>query len=481
MRIWFIILFGVLVAASGCKSSVSLTTKDANHIVALKGDGYTYPVKITDDLGNRIKTGSDYEATKDYTQNIVDNFRASGKDTMLIFIHGGLNNINVSINRAIGKPGKRGSRLIDSVYAQTDYYPVFLNWESGLGKTLGNQIFRIRRGVDTPWVGALSSPFYIARNLVVMMAKAPYTLGKDVVISTLNNSVASQDQVDIYDNTFISGNDSGHIYLGSSPDHRFFKNTYRNATYVVPGLVSKAVFIPIVDQFGKVAWDNMLRRTQIVFDAPLPFHDFKGLPKSTLYNEQRQGGFNIFINQLKNTLSENSAGEEKTIILVGHSMGAIVISELLKRHPDLPVSDIVFMAAASTINDFNDSIVPYLQKHEETKFYNLTLHPIAERRENFFYDVSPRGSLLEWIDKYYADAKTFNDLTLGKWNNAIKAFKDFPKEIRDQVYLKGFGIADPQCIDPSINGSYGCPTEHGNFSEMPFWNRKFWIIPNTKD
>ncbi len=466
-----------LYLGTACTTTVKLSEADTKHIVALKKDGYTYDIDIID--GEDSVLGSGYEATKNYTQGIVDSYAESDIDTMLIFIHGGLNDINTSIGRAVGSDST--ARLIDKIMLETDYYPVFLNWESGGFKTTWHQVTRVRRGVESGTVASIfSTLIYLPTQLAIMAVKAPYVAAKDAYLGIFHNNVPKNSEVRRLNESFADPevNNTGHIYLGYSKKHYFPENTYRNATYIVPG-PAKIITGPIISQFGKIAWDNMLRRTQIVFDAPLSHHRYTKLPESSQYYEERRGGFNIFIHQLKEHFRKDGEASSKRIILVGHSMGTIVIAELLKRHPDLPIDDIVFMASAATINDFNESVVPFLQTHRSTSFYNLTLHPIAERRENVFYDLTPRGSLLEWIDRYFNEPKTFNDLTVGKWINAVSAFKDLPQDVRAQVFLKGFGTEESNCLPLKFRSEYQCPTEHGNFSLLPFWDRILWQIPKT--
>ena len=70
------------------------------------------------------------------------------------------------------------------------------------------------------------------------------------------------------------------------------------------------------------------------------------------------------------------------------------------------------MGAACSVNDFESAVIRYLRNNDETNFYNLTLHPIAEQNEKN-YDVLPRGSLLVWIDTFATKPSRLADLRLG--------------------------------------------------------------------
>ena len=47
---------------------------------------------------------------------------------------------------------------------------------------------------------------------------------------------------------------------------------------------------------------------------------------------------------------------------VGHSMGTMVLNELFRVAPDIRAERITYMAAACSIRDFQESLVPYLRR-----------------------------------------------------------------------------------------------------------------------
>ena len=166
-------------------------------------------------------------------------------------------------------------------------------------------------------------------------------------------------------------------------------------------------------------------------------------------------------------------------------MGTIVLNEWLRRDllesKHVTYSNIVYMAGACSIRDFSRSVVPYLLQHQQTQFYNLMLHPLAELRERHRgYDLPPRGSLLVWLDSFLADPQTPLDRTLGRWDNIIPATEVIPESIRGQVTLKAFALApydDPS--PPTGQSDYG-PQEHGQFRGRPYWCKEFWTSENPK-
>ena len=55
------------------------------------------------------------------------------------------------------------------------------------------------------------------------------------------------------------------------------------------------------------------------------------------------------------------------LTLVGHSMGAIVINELVQAFPDLNYRDIVFLAGAATIGHTKASLEPVLRERHPAR------------------------------------------------------------------------------------------------------------------
>ena len=69
------------------------------------------------------------------------------------------------------------------------------------------------------------------------------------------------------------------------------------------------------------------------------------------------------------------------------------------------------MAAACSIKDFQAAVIPYLHDHADTKFFNYTLHPVAENLESHGYGFGGTGSLLNQIDNFYENPVFENQRT----------------------------------------------------------------------
>jgi hypothetical protein len=223
---------------------------------------------------------------------------------------------------------------------------------------------------------------------------------------------------------------------------------------------------------------------------------------------QTTGAFAVFREELIKALSRGGPGSSRPyrVTLVGHSMGTIVLNEWLRRdvidemqreveqghgRVEVPTGpqpiqyeQIVYMAAACTVREFQRSVVPYLLQHGPrtdatdaaarvgTQFYNLTLHPVADLREVDYYDLPPRGSLLVWLDDFLTAPRTPLDRTLGRWDNIITAWRVIPEAALGQVTIKAFALAPTG--DRRESGKYYGPQAHGDFRQAPYWNPAFW-------
>lgn len=177
-------------------------------------------------------------------------------------------------------------------------------------------------------------------------------------------------------------------------------------------------------------------------------------------------------------ISEALKGAE--ITLIGHSMGAIVINELISSFPTIPYSDIVVMAAAASVRDTRATLDRYFDQNTEqsnrTRFYSLMLHPLNDTRERQYGGAVPSGSLLMWIDEMYEVPRVPNDKTFGFWPNAKSSRDFFSEDSRDRMLYRVFNRPDPLEDDPAN------PMIHGDFNndEMCFWRPAFWGVHGTE-
>jgi pimeloyl-ACP methyl ester carboxylesterase len=159
----------------------------------------------------------------------------------------------------------------------------------------------------------------------------------------------------------------------------------------------------------------------------------------------------------------------ENVTLVGHSMGAMIFNHGLRDFPDVHYNNIVYMAAACSIRDFNDTVIPYMERnsHQNTQFYGLSLHPRAEDRDRSVWEWVPRGSLLIWIDEFLGHPESFTDRTLGHFENALLASRLFPPRLQKRIHLTALSTG------PGANEL----DEHGQFSSMAFWKPELYTEP----
>src|SRR4029077_1559560 len=213
--------------------------------------------------------------------------------------------------------------------------------------------------------------------------------------------------------------------------------------------------------------------------------------------------------QAQRNLAARGSAAQPTLTVIGHSMGAIVAAELVHRFHRMPVDNLVLMAAACSINDFKNKIIPYLEEQDlraqiiarapttsdicgpvvKTHVFNLCLNDEAEHIEPNpgQLDFSQRGSLLTWIDTLYQTPESENDRTLGRWVNAVLATDDIPQDVISRISIKGFGLdrhryqgSPVYTAAPGSSKVIDEPTKHGEFSrydqgrsKMKF-NFRFW-------
>src|SRR5439155_20196527 len=166
-----------------------------------------------------------------------------------------------------------------------------------------------------------------------------------------------------------------------------------------------------------------------VFAAALHGGGFVGLQAVLKFTRRRVE----FLGEAKNIIRCSSLGVPRfvkmlagetnlEVTLVGHSMGTIILNRVV-RDSEINFANIVYMGAACSVEDFSRSVLPFMEKHPDTQFYNLTLHPVAEAGEWYPWlaDLPPRGSLLIWIDNFLSNPVTEQERTLGRWRNLFRS------------------------------------------------------------
>jgi pimeloyl-ACP methyl ester carboxylesterase len=219
----------------------------------------------------------------------------------------------------------------------------------------------------------------------------------------------------------------------------------------------------------------MEQRTRTQFRKPVEYEEKDDFPDACydFKDPQGSGALAVFMRGLRAFIKEQECKDghctkKYEITLIGHSMGAMVLDELVRTNPDMDFTNIVFMGAAVSARRVVENIVPYLERNPGTRFYNLSLHPENEDREASAAGLTPSGSLPVWIDTMYTTPESDLDKTAGRWKNMRVVRHVFPKETYEsQMRFKVFGL------DKNRH-----PQAHGDFDNFPFWQREFWWKPD---
>lgn len=466
---------------------------------------------------------NDYDTYLDAIFADLTNFCASRLEKpcrLLLFFHGGLNDHGDSICRA---------EQWQTQIRHAGYYPIFVSWDSSFPAAWWDHVAHVHQGVWTGnrWVWA--APYIAAKDEARSVAEAPIewmaelrhnlpTLRGTGETGDLNrNAVSSyRDLVSASrgaDVEFIKINDllNGETLGG---DDRKTSEKILPIVSLPLTIWTKLLGPPLVlEAAGVGAWDMMRRRTAMLFRTE---GEMRGLPAEerqaaiTTPPEPVVAGATEEIQEVEGARAEAALAyfitrfqevflpqfcQEKhrsletaapghsllkiveegdvscdgrlEVTLVGHSMGTIIVDRLLRYAPNLRVKNIVFMAGASSIDDYRDTIEPYLAKNKNyTQMYHLILHPGAEVSETHFLHLVSNGSLLVWIDNYYTDPVTQQERTVGRFLNLMPELTNTPIDIRSQVHVKVFRFGREK--------RKWNPQEHGDFSIFPFWEERFW-------
>lgn len=426
------------------------------------------------------------------------------KVKILVYFHGGLNTYMAS--------DKRMEQQLKTIEAEkTDWhYPIYVSWPSNVGGTILEHWFENREGRWTPWYksGLVSSPFIIFEDLVGTVAEFPanlyyqFTNDKDRIFS--DNRVVSSS---IWHDAFckfkrkqgaLTANNNCDQFMQQQDDFNQFEvittgglNNIKinRSVYNRTGLqsltegVRLTLLTPVRYLIGSIwngaiashSWDMMKRRARnIVY----PTGDFQERFHSKRFLVKKPAGMHLgtFFQALFKLKSDNPDLDVE-LTLVGHSMGAIAINNLLNKYQNqwqsTPVlSNIVYMAAAASIED-TLSIVPDILRNCSRKipFYNLTLNRVAEVAETYYGGLLPSGSLLISIDKYHDAPEHHLKRTFGSEINIHSSL---------QVILDAFkGIDSPIIFKAFNNENYEKPLRHADFNCLPYWKKDVWELNNT--
>lgn len=464
---------GVCLAALGGLAGCALPAAPPAHYILVhkEGDPINHDrVKLTPDefkaqFVRHILAGIDRH---------VATAPAGAPARIMIFVHGGLNtyragldwvNTLVRLEDDPPAPDTRWGRL-----RETSYYPVFVNWNSSLWSSLWDDLFIVRRGQRDPFAATVTAPFVLLSRMAEAGLSVPRTLWS--FVERERRPAGSDDDE-------------------TPPD--------KGPTYVLFAPI-RGLTVPFLDAFGTGAWDIMKRRAAFVTARGLPREAMADLePRMREIRHERQGAGRALVESLVGRLcvtkernatrlfwTADTAREESPapgdckdrrlrreveLVLVGHSMGALVVHRLLLAFPSVPFRRVVFLGAAASIDDVETAVLPYLDRHPDTEFHTVSLSMNDERHEQGPGDLWERGSLLVWIDNLFERVNAPQQLRVGRCVNLFQPAPGEPEGTRTRYANRLFFH--------KLTGRTEDPRRHGDFDEAAKLPRILAMVDGT--
>jgi pimeloyl-ACP methyl ester carboxylesterase len=441
---------------------------------------------------------------------------------VVVFVHGGLNSYSASKRRLKRMLSDENRMLAEG------YYPLLIVWNSDFVSSYFEHLLYIRQGEVWTTMGKVTAPFMFAVDVARGLARLPLTLGGrwlndwrtiDPPGSKRSKTAAWEDmeaRLEDWQKRAYPEAAGNRLIRKPEPEREArsdAERAFRFACYILTQPTKIAV-LPLADGLAGEAWDNMIRRTRTMFEPPETYDFPVDYRKAFLTNQDpaqlqakvdqwmaprepvirarstRQARLKVapdgsmydFARQLSFWSTNQVFPKDLKWQFVGHSMGTMVLNELFRVAPDIRAKRVTYMAAACSIRDFQESIVPYLRRQalihsNAIPFYNLSLHRIRERDNSMDkVDIIPRGTLLNYIDDIFSKPATITDRTLGSWENIIRALPDLPRDLRPQIHNVCFDIL-PWTFS---SGSTNQPQNHSSFTvDFAFWKEEFVRGPHS--
>ena len=109
----------------------------------------------------------------------------------------------------------------------------------------------------------------------------------------------------------------------------------------------------------------MERRVSMMFHTEREFTERRG-------SAAPRGALREFLDGLRKRLGDGTGWK---VTLAGHSMGALVMNQMLREAPEIHYDRLVYMGAACTVRDYADTVIPYMQspRNQDTRVTHLAL------------------------------------------------------------------------------------------------------------
>ncbi len=358
---------------------------------------------------------------------IADRSQRGKPARLLVMIHGGMISQNQGLEYIQTMVDEQG------LLKGTELFPIFINWDASLLNSMVDDLFLVRLGNRDPALGIITSPFVILTRLVTGLVELPVTL------------------VHHYDTEKMQ-------FEKWEGEHRSLGEATANGTLTLVSLPPTVATLPLLSGFGSGAWKMMRRRIDQMFA-----HQIRPAETLLLDPVTRPGALREFFEVIEARFGKGptQAGQdslpEVEVILVGHSMGTMVVNRILRDFPTLEYSRIVYLGAAASIDDFLTTVPPYLSRNPNTSFHSFSLSKKDESGE-FNYFIAPRGTLLVWIDNIFEPGLSPTGKRVGFFRNrdaiGIRSRQD-NQRVCDRMFFWKFVEKDGDDI----------PHRHGEFND----------------
>ena len=365
----------------GCASKTLPPAWNADdHVIAVNEKGET----VDPNKWNVSRSPTDFDKQLDHMFASMKTFHAEYQKThpgrplkVLVFIHGGMNNPYDALQRA----SDLNKKIADG------YYPIFVIWNSELGSSYAEHLWSVRQGRYEEnlyrmaavlfsrglWQGALIfAPIawtWQGRNDSSRITAAQAGAKLDDPKQNWVENPMFKSAVVITDSLLAQyqQDPGGQVIKLSIGDvngkggEGYLKSTGNILMYPIKYLVS-----PILDGCGSAAWDNMYRRAEILFDGFTSSNLATVTDTESILNPGK-GALVKLIDKLHERAPAHGRkpdADKYEITLIGHSMGTIVLSEMLRRSEDVDYRNVVFMGAACSVRAFQQHVLGYLEHHQ---------------------------------------------------------------------------------------------------------------------
>ncbi|HWS73408.1 MAG TPA: hypothetical protein VN605_14945 [Thermoanaerobaculia bacterium] len=415
-----------------------------------------------------------------YIENILAGIKAHrdkyGSARIIFFFHGGLNSRSAALQRAqeqiaaMKEPVEKGGR--------PDLYPIFVNWQTSLYASYKDHLLFVTKGQDTYRDGVFLAPFKFASDVsraVFEIVPDNHLAIRDLArhLTYVREGATQASGCALTQLDFREGTTRERSFANRFTDKLGAFTTY---------LLTKWWMTGVIDGGGTPAWSSMIYTSDRLFFSDQEMHH------SYAFRDREPSGagdFSHFLRALASQPKGLQQGDE--IILAAHSAGAIVANAMLQHFGEvLPITTLVYMAPACTIDELmtGGRVANFLAGGKpgtpRRQLYLLTLHEVSELSERHFIDLTPRGSLLVWLDQYIQPKNSeFRGHMMGRARNLRLHAHLIPCAIQPQIHITAFS-EQPQ-FAAGAGPAYPEPQTHGSFGAVPYWRGKEVWQPVSAD